>query len=237
MTNSYVYVHLCAYVQLCAYTQPENKTDVKQRCKSIEEVALDACLRKFAQHHWFQTLFETGQSYFTRQCLFALLVADKAKIKGHLLNEIRFSETAPRNPIVVSPAFCLPAFCFLLLGDEAVSLRRRKRICILFLLSHMRPGTPVSVTGHRDSWDWQACKLMEIRLRRNQCNHCDQNQCDQRRDHCDQNANQLMLSFNLKEIGDRIFMSMHVVSSLGCIKSSNLILASQCQLERNLTVN
>ena len=72
-------------------------------------------------------------------------------IKGHLLNEIRFSETVPRNPIVVSPAFCLPAFCFLLLGDEAVSLRRRKRICILFLLSHMRPGTPVSVTGHRDS--------------------------------------------------------------------------------------
>ena len=99
-----------------------------------------------------------------------VLEADKAKIKGHLLNEIRFSETAPRNPIVVSPAFCLPAFCFLLLGDEAVSLRRRKRICILFLLSHIRPGTPVSVTGHRDSWDWQACKLMEIRLRRNQCN-------------------------------------------------------------------
>ena len=107
---------------------------------------------------------------FTRQCLLVLLEADKAKIKGHLLNEIRFSETVPRNPIVVSPAFCLPAFCFLLLGDEAVSLRRRKRICILFLLSHMRPGTPVSVTGHRDSWDWQACKLMEIRLRRNQCN-------------------------------------------------------------------
>ena len=80
-----------------------------------------------------------------------VLEADKAKIKGHLLNEIRFSETVPRIPIVVSPAFCLPAFCFLLLGDEAVSLRRRKRICILFLLSHIRPGTPVSVTGHRDS--------------------------------------------------------------------------------------
>ena len=110
----YVYVHLCAYMQLCAYTQPENKTDVKQRCKSIEEVALDACLRKFAQHHWFQTLFENVQLYFAQQCLSVLLEADKAKIKGHLLNEIRFSETVPRIPIVVSQpsVFQLSVFFF-----------------------------------------------------------------------------------------------------------------------------
>ena len=51
---------------------------------------------------------------FTRQCLLVLLEADKAKIKGHLLNEIRFSETVPRIPIVVSQpsVFQLSVFFF-----------------------------------------------------------------------------------------------------------------------------
>ena len=43
-----------------------------------------------------------------------VLEADKAKIKGHLLNEIRFSETVPRIPIVVSQpsVFQLSVFFF-----------------------------------------------------------------------------------------------------------------------------
>ena len=67
----------------------------------------------------------------------------------------------------------------------------------------------------RVSWWKSDCDVISVI-----CNHCDQNQCNQWRDHCDQNANQLMLSFNWKEIGDRIFMSINVVSSLGCTKSS-----------------
>ena len=65
----------------------------------------------------------------------------------------------------------------------------------------------------RVSWWKSDCDVISVI-----CNHWNQNQCDQWRDHCDQNANQLMLSFNWKEIGDRIFIN--VVSSLGCTKSS-----------------
>ena len=141
-------------------------------------------------------------------------------IKGHLLNEIRFSETVPRIPIVVSQpsVFQLSVFFFwemklyLWGGENAFVFSFYFPIWGQAHLSVSQDTETVEI-DKRVSWWKSDCDVISVI-----CNHWNQNQCDQWRDHCDQNANQLMLSFNWKEIGDRIFIN--VVSSLGCIKSS-----------------